>query len=52
MGTLSAYFIKAARARPVAMANRPPSAMNHSSASRFSSERGGTGTPERRASSV
>ena len=52
MGTSSAYFIKAASARPVETANRPPWAMKYAKASRFRSGRGGTGAPARRASSV
>ena len=52
IGTWSAYFTKAARARPVETANRPPSAMKCSSACRFRSGRGGTGSPRISASSV
>jgi len=52
MGTTSAYRMKAASARPVAMANRPPSAMKYSSAFRFPSDRGGIGSPVRSAGSV
>ena len=52
MGTSGAYFSKAARARPVEMANRPPSAMKYVSACRFRSGRGGMGSPRSMASSV
>ena len=46
IGTRGAYFMKAARARPVATAKRPPWPIKYSRASRFRSEtRGGSPLP-------
>ena len=52
MGMLSACRRKAARARPVATAKRPPWSIQYRMASRFRGEMGGRDSPSRRAASV
>ena len=52
VGTMAAYLRKAGMARPVATANRPPSAIHLWMASIFRRLMAGISPPERRASSV